>query len=63
VRGSTGRCAAALKYDGGDGGFAVIARLLLALVFPATTYWPLLLLLLVDPVVDRLRTGRARAEA
>ena len=42
---------------------AFLLALAISVVFPATTYWPLLLLLLVDPVVDRLRARRARAEA
>jgi TMEM175 potassium channel family protein len=40
-----------------------LLALVITVVFPATSYWPLLLLILVDPVVDRLRTRRARAEA
>ena len=40
-----------------------LLALAISVVFPATTYWPLLLLVLVDPVVDRLRTRRARAGA
>jgi uncharacterized membrane protein len=42
---------------------AFALALAISVVFPATTYWPLLLLVLVDPVVGRLRTRRARAEA
>ena len=42
---------------------AFLLALVISVVFPATTYWPLLLLVLVDPVVGRLRTRRARADA
>jgi uncharacterized membrane protein len=42
---------------------AFLLALVISVVFPATSYWPLLLLVLVDPVVNRLRTRRARAEA
>jgi len=42
---------------------AFLLALAISVVFPATSYWPLLLLVLVDPVVDRVRARRARAEA
>jgi uncharacterized membrane protein len=42
---------------------AFLVALVISVVFPATSYWPLLLLVLVDPVVARLRARRARAAA
>jgi uncharacterized membrane protein len=40
---------------------AFLLALVISVVFPATSYWPLLLLVLVDPVVNRVRRRRARA--
>jgi hypothetical protein len=42
---------------------AFLLALVISVVFPATSYWPLLLLVLVDPVVHRVRERRARAGA
>lgn len=43
---------------------AFLLALTISLVFPATGSWPLLILVLADPVVDRLRgTGRRRRSA
>jgi uncharacterized membrane protein len=48
-------------------GVATTAAFLLALgisaVFPATSFWPLLLLVLVDPLANRLHARRTRADA
>ena len=35
-----------------------LLALVIGVVFPATSYWPLLLLVLTDPVVRRLRRTR-----
>ena len=41
-----------------------VLALVISLVFPATSYWPLLLLVLTDPVVSRLqRRGGSRTSA
>lgn len=40
-----------------------LLALFISVVFPAAGYWSLLLLVLVDPVVGRLRRRRARADA
>lgn len=37
---------------------AFLLALVISVVFPATTYWPLLLLVLVDPVLGRMRRRR-----
>lgn len=34
---------------------AFVLALVISVAFPATSYWPLLLLVLADPVVDRIR--------
>jgi len=39
---------------------AFLLALVVSLAVPATGYWPLLLLLLADPLVDRLSRRRAR---
>ena len=38
-----------------------LLALALSLAFPVLSYWPLLLLVLTDPVVGRIRRARARA--
>ncbi len=40
-----------------------LLALALSLAFPVLSYWPLLLLVLTDPVVGRIRRARARAVA
>ena len=41
-----------------------VLALVISLVFPATSYWPLFLLMLTDPVVRRLqRWARSRSSA
>jgi uncharacterized membrane protein len=40
-----------------------LLALAISVVFPATSYWPLLLLVLVDPVVGRVQARRARTDA
>ena len=37
-----------------------LLALVISVAFPILGYWPLLLLLLADPVVDRLRRTRVR---
>ena len=38
-----------------------LLALAISVVFPPSSYWPLLLLLLADPIVNRLRRGRGAA--
>ena len=40
-----------------------LLALVISVVLPSTTYWPLLLLVLVDPVVDQLQGRRTRNDA
>ena len=37
-----------------------LLALVISLAFPASSYWPLLLLLLTDPIVNRLWRRRSR---
>ena len=39
---------------------SVLLALVISLAFPASSYWPLLLLLLTDPIVNRLWRRRSR---
>ena len=41
---------------------AFLLALVISVAFPVLSYWPLLLLVLADPIVDRLRR-RTRVEA
>jgi hypothetical protein len=38
-----------------------VVALAITVAFPATSYWPLLLLVLTDPVVRQIRRSRAKA--
>lgn len=45
--------------NAGGAAVAFLLALVISIAFPATGYWPLLLLLLADPVIGRVRRGRA----